>query len=128
MIKQIKYGIASATVAVLSLPVTVLAQDNPFERGQTMVEGVQTASGVGQQASLETMIGNIINIALGFIGVLLLVYILWAGFVWMTAGGDTKKVEEAQTRIRNAIIGLLVIIVAFALSNFILGSLINVTQ
>ncbi len=46
----------------------------------------------------------------------------------MTAGGDEGKVKTATAMIKNAIIGLLIIVAAFAISNFVLGSLINVAQ
>ena len=73
------------------------------------------------------MIGRLVNIALGFVGIILLGYIIFAGFLWMTAGGDTKKVDTAQAMIKNAVIGLLIVVAAFAISNFVLNSLVNVT-
>jgi hypothetical protein len=45
----------------------------------------------------------------------------------MTSGGDDDKVGEAKTMIKNAIIGLIVIVAAFSISNFVLTSLYNVT-
>jgi hypothetical protein len=46
----------------------------------------------------------------------------------MTAQGDSKKVDSARSMITQAIIGLIVIVAGFAISNFVLGSLVNVTQ
>jgi len=125
LIKSCYYTLVAGALA---LPATALAAaDNPFNRAQNMTEKVGEASGVGKQADLPTMVGNLINIALGFIGILLLVYLLIAGFKWMTAGGEEAEVKKATTMIKNAIIGLLIVIAAFAISNFVLGSLINVT-
>lgn len=120
----------TAATTALAFPAGVFAADNPFNRAQNMVGNVGTAAGVGNaaEADLPTVIGNIVNVALGFIGILLLIYILWAGFLWMTAGGSEDNVKKAQTMIKNAIIGLLIVIAAFAISNFVLGSLINVTR
>jgi hypothetical protein len=81
----------------------------------------QTAGVPNANADLLTVIGRIINIALGFLGVLLLGLILYAGFLWMTAGGDATKVETAKKYIRNAIIGLIIIACAWAIVRFILG-------
>jgi hypothetical protein len=75
---------------------------------------------------LPDVVGRVINVVLGFIGILLLIYILYAGFLWMTAGGEDAKVKTATAMIKNAIIGLLIIIAAFAITNFVLGSLLNV--
>jgi type IV secretion system pilin len=119
----------SASATLLALPAMASAQ-TVFETAQSNVKDVGEKAEVGgaATASLPDVIGRLINVALGFIGILLLVYILWAGFMWMTAGGDEGKVKTATTMIRNAIIGLLIIIAAFAISNFVLGSLINVAQ
>jgi hypothetical protein len=119
----------SVAAGALALPATALAQVSVFDTAKSNVAKVGDSAGVDNaaDASLPDVIGNIINIALGFIGILLLVYILWAGFLWMTAGGDEGKVKTATAMIKNAIIGLLIIVAAFAISNFVLESLIDVT-
>jgi len=119
----------SAAASALAFPATALAQ-NVFDTAKSNVADVGDKAGVGSAATanLPEVIGRIINVVLGFIGILLLGYILYAGFLWMTAGGDEGKVKTATTMIRNAIIGLLIIVAAFAISNFVLGSLINVAQ
>ncbi|HWQ99838.1 MAG TPA: pilin, partial [Candidatus Methylomirabilis sp.] len=117
-----------AAGSMLGVPGVVLAESNPFTTSQNLVNGVGTAAGLGQQQTLPVIVGRIINVALGFIGIVLLVLLLLAGFNWMTAGGDTEKVKKAQQQIKNAIIGLVIIVAAFAISNFVLSSLINVAQ
>jgi hypothetical protein len=109
----------------VTLPLAVLAQDNPYDRAQTYTESVASGAGVDTGQDLPQIIGRIINVVLGFIGILLLVYILYAGFLWMTAGGNEDKVKEAKTMIKNAIIGLVIVIAAFAISNFVLNSIIQ---
>jgi heme/copper-type cytochrome/quinol oxidase subunit 2 len=125
----LKTGYYTAAAALLALPGMALAQNsNPFDAAKTQVGAVGQTAGVGSAAtaSLPDVVGRVINVVLGFIGILLLVYILYAGFLWMTAGGEDKKVEQAKTMIKNSIIGLLIIITAFAITNFVLGSLLNV--
>ncbi|MBI4139136.1 hypothetical protein HY479_03230, partial [Candidatus Uhrbacteria bacterium] len=56
-----------------------------------------------------------------------LAYLLYGGFLWMTAGGSEEGVTKAKTMIRNAIIGLVIIVAAFSISNFVLSSLVKVT-
>lgn len=130
--KSLKPLIVSATLALTSfaLPIAVHAQgQNPFQQAQTQVTNVGTQAGIGtSNATLPEIIGRIINILLGFIGIVLLLIVLYAGFEWMTAGGDSKKVESAKGRIGNAVVGLIILVAAFAISNFVLGSLVNVTQ
>ena len=79
------------------------------------------AAGIGAQSDLITIIGRIINIALGFVGVIFLVILIYAGYTYMTAGGDPKKVETAQAWIRNAVIGMIIVAFSFAIVNFILN-------
>lgn len=119
---------ALAAGPLFGVPGVALAQTSPFNQAQNLVGGVGTAAGLGQQQTLPVIIGRIINVALGFIGIVLLVLLLLAGFNWMTAGGDMDKVKKAQGQIKNAIIGLIIIVAAFAISNFVLSSLVNVAQ
>ncbi len=124
LLKSCYYTVAAGALA---MPAIVSAQ-GVFDQAQENVKAVGNSADVGQaaDASLPEVVGRLINVLLGFIGILLLVYILYAGFLYMTAGGDTEKVKKATTMIRNAIVGLLIIVAAFAISNFVLGSLINV--
>ena len=118
--------VAMGTVAMA--PVMTLAADNPFNTSKTQLEGsVKTASGL-QSGDLPTIVGNIINVVLGFLGILLLGYLLYAGFLWMTAGGSDDQVKKAKLIIQQSIIGLVIIAAAFAISTFVLGSLLNVTR
>jgi len=91
-----------------------------FTAGQQNINSTAAAAGVSQSADLITIIGRIINVALGFVGVVLLVILLYSGYEYMTAGGDAAKVESATKRIRNAIIGLIIIFLSFAIVNFVL--------
>ncbi|MFA5935877.1 MAG: hypothetical protein WC787_03425 [Patescibacteria group bacterium] len=89
------------------------------------VQDVATAAGVSGGSDLIQIIGRIINIFLGFLGVVFLVLLLYAGFTWMTAGGDATKVDTAKKTIRNAIIGLVIIASAWAITAFILNALVG---
>lgn len=106
------------------IPAPVFAQA-PVTEG---LEAVGQAGGIASgETDIITIIGRIINIALGFVGVVLLVIVLYAGYEWMTSGGDAAKVDSAKTRLRNAIIGLVIIMMSFAIVNFILGALLDAT-
>ena len=128
MKKMLKWGASALLMGVLVMPSFVFATDNPFSVAKNQVNTVQNSAGVEDSKSLPEMIGSIINIVLSFVGILLLAFTLYAGFLWMTAGGETKNVEKAQTMLKNAIIGLLIVIASFAISNYVLQSLLNVTK
>lgn len=91
------------------------------------VQQTAAAAGVTGGADLIQIIGRIINIFLGFLGVIFLGLMLYAGFLWMTAGGDESKVKQAKAYIRNAIIGLIIIASAFAITAFVLNALTGAT-
>lgn len=69
------------------------------------------------------LIARIIRVALGFLGVGSIVMIIWAGARWMTAGGNDEQVGKAKKTLKNAVIGLIIILTAFSLSTFIISRL-----
>lgn len=101
-------------------PAHVHAQTVQSPDAGAPIEEVATAAGLDGSVSLMTLIGRIINIFFGFLGVILLGYILYAGFLWMTAAGDPKKIQEAKDTIRNAVIGLVILVSSFAIATFIM--------
>ncbi len=89
----------------------------------------QVAQGTGLgNSDIRVIIGRIIQAALGLVGVVLLGYIIYAGYLWMTGGGNEEKIEEAKKIIRNAVIGLVIILSAFAIAQFIISKLIGATS
>jgi hypothetical protein len=114
--------IAKGIVATgsLTLPISaVLAAGNPYQNAQQKVSEVGTNAGITGQEDLTKIIGNIINIMLGFLGILLLIYFLYAGFLWMTSGGGDEGKKKALSMMKNAVIGLVIIVAAYAISNFV---------
>jgi len=79
--------------------------------------------GLGQTQDLKGSIANIINIVLGFLGIVAVIIILAGGFKWMTAGGNEDKVAEARQMIIQGIIGLVVIFAAWAIASFVIANL-----
>ncbi|HPL92870.1 MAG TPA: pilin [bacterium] len=79
----------------------------------------------GSNVSLEIMIGKAIQVFLGILGVIFLGITVWAGFQWMTAGGNTKKIEEAKGWLMNGVIGLVIILSAYAISSYVVSTLVN---
>lgn len=57
-------------------------------------EAIQEATGLSD-APLSVIIGNMINIVLGLLGIVLVGFIIYAGIVWMTAG-DSDQVDKAK--------------------------------
>jgi hypothetical protein len=85
------------------------------------------ASGLGT-ASLMTTITSIVRIALGFLGIIAVVIILLGGFKWMTSGGNDTKVGDAKKLIFAGIIGLVIVLSAYAIATFVINSIVNTVQ
>ncbi len=77
---------------------------------------------------LTRIVGSLIGQALGLLGLVLLAILIYAGFLWMTAQGDESKVKKAKDMITQAVIGLVIIVAAYAIADFVIGSLGNATS
>lgn len=67
----------------------------------------------------ESIVTNVISALLIVAGVIAFVYLVWAGFLYITAGGDPEKTEAAKKAIINAVIGIIVIFIALGIIMFI---------
>ncbi len=68
---------------------------------------------------ISTRVGQIIGAILSFIGVILLILIIYAGILWMTSNGNEKNVDKAKDIISSAIIGLVIVLAAYAITAFV---------
>ncbi len=91
---------------------------------KTVDTGLKTSLG---RTDLRTTAAKIINVALSLLGIVSVVIILIGGFQWMTAGGNEEKVTEARKRIIQGIIGLAIIMSAWAIATFVLRELSTAT-
>lgn len=80
------------------------------------------SAGLSTSGTLPSLIGNIIKVALGFVGTIFLLLTLFAGFKWMTARGDAKAIDEAKKMITGAVTGILLIAAAYAITSFVLAA------
>ena len=85
-------------------------------KGNTFV--LKEASGL-TTISIGYIIATIIRIALSLLAAIFLILIIIAGFQWMTAGGNEQKVEKALARIKTAVIGLIIVLAAYAITVFL---------
>jgi hypothetical protein len=116
---------AFAFIAVPDVSAQALGEDD-FFGGTLTGEDFASTAGLGEADLVET-IAQIIRVALGFLGVIAVVIILLGGFKWMTAGGNDDKVKDAKKLIFSGIIGLVIIISAFAIASFVISSIISAT-
>ncbi len=77
---------------------------------------------------LRTAVAGIINVFLGFLGVIAVVIILQGGFKWMLSMGSSEKIDEAKKLMGAGIVGIAIVLAAFSLSSFVLNELYNATR
>ncbi|MDP2630153.1 MAG: pilin [Candidatus Uhrbacteria bacterium] len=83
---------------------------------------------VGVYRDPRELARNIINIVLGFLGIIAVVIVLFAGFQWMTAGGEEEKVKEAQQRLIQGAIGLVLIVAAWMIAYYVIDQVVGAVQ
>ena len=76
----------------VSVPQTVFAKENAIIEG---LEILEEPLGLGTK-DLRLIAADLINQAIGLLGILAVGIILYAGLVWMTAGGNDEKIAKAK--------------------------------
>lgn len=117
--KNVLLGIAVFLFGLVLVAPEVLAQTNEAVGGAA---AVARQAGVGS-ADIYTIVGRVIYVLLSALGLVVLGYLIYAGYLWMTAGGEAEKTAEARRMIQNAIIGVVIIASSFAITAFILSRL-----
>ena len=103
----------------------VLAQGDANELLWGGTEGaVQNEIGLGN-TDPRIIIARIIQVLLGFLGILAVLIIMYGGWVWMTSEGDPQKIDKAKQILRNGAIGLIIILMAFAIATFLINWLLG---
>lgn len=72
-------------------------------------------------ASAETVLSNALNIVYFIAGAICVIVIIVAGIMYTTSGGDSGSVTKAKNLILYSVIGLVVILVAFTITWFVIG-------
>lgn len=115
-----------ALTLVISAPAMVSAQ-GALTPGSLGIDQ-PGAAGFNGVTDVRITIAKIVRTAMSFIGTILFLIVLYAGVLWMTAGGNPEKVEEAKKWLGGAIIGLIIILAAYGLTTFIITQLVNATN
>ncbi len=123
-------GIATlvSVFAFASAPVAFAAPTEDELRADYGFDDLTDLNVSQSEESAQTIIVRLINFALTFLGLIAVILILWGGFKWMTAGGNDEQVGEAKKIIIAAVIGLAIIISAYAITNFFTTAIFNAVE
>ena len=99
-----------------------------YVKAQSLSLGLEYAGSSGLASrDLRDIVVSGIQIVLGLIGLILLVLVIYAGYLIMTAGGDETKIKKGKKIITSGVIGLIIVFSAYAIVTFVFGRLIDAT-
>lgn len=107
----------------INLSTTVLASNTGDVLGTNIVENEIVLG----NSDPRSIVSKVINIALGFLGIIAVIIVIYGGFVWMTASGEEEKIEKAKKILKAGIIGLVIILSAWGIVTFVFNKLGDAT-
>jgi len=116
-----KLALITSSILLLAMPVTALAQTS------YTIEDIGSSIGLGT-ADLKDTVVNVIQWVLGILALVAVVMIIYGGIVWMTAAGNEDRIGKAKKVISAAVIGLIIVLLAWAIVIFVAGTTANVTE
>src|SRR3989338_571507 len=111
--------VALAAVAVFCVFAWVASSPAPAFAGGVDL-GLEKTTSLGLTTTdIRTVIGRIINYFFGLLGIIAVGIMLYAGFLWMTAGGNEEQIMTAKKWMLNGTIGLVIIMSSYAFVAFL---------
>lgn len=119
IIKQalVVFGLMAGALSLMSiLPVASAGILNPTDNLQAVSEAT------GGETSFRGLVLRIINYALGFLGLLAVIMIIYGGVTYVTSAGNDEAVGNAKKIIMYSLIGIIVILLSFVVVRAVLGA------
>jgi len=129
-------AIFALTAVSLAMAVTVNAATqsntaadtaNPYWGPEDVAQNIEDTIQLGKKDPRE-IAASVINIILGFLGIIAVILILAGGFKWMIAAGNQDKVDEAKKLMAAGVIGLIIILASFGIARFVINALVTATS
>jgi amino acid transporter len=120
-----KVGAWLSTIPLLLLPVSVLAV---IKKPDTLLSDVGIATDGAVPEDFATTIGQLINVILSVLGIFFVIIVVYAGFLYLSAGGEEEKVKKAKKLISQAVIGIVIVLLAYSISTFVFTQLESVVD
>ncbi len=92
--------------------------------GESDLTSIGTTTGL-QNTSVQGIVGNIIKSVIGLFGIVATAFIVYGGILWMTSGGEEEKVKKAKKLMISGIIGMVIIVSAYAITSYLMSNLLG---
>ena len=81
------------------------------------------ATGDSGPPKVESVLAGFIQTALSLIGIIFLILMVYAGYLWLTAQGEDAQIDKAKKIIKSTVIGLFLVTSAYAITQLVLGGI-----
>jgi hypothetical protein len=119
-----KIFLTAIVILALSAPMFVSAQG--LKDAGKILDKAADPSKTGLSGDLSGTIAAVIKAVLALVGTIFLVLTIYAGILWMTASGNEDQITKAVGIIKASIVGLIVIMSAYAITSFVTSKLVGV--
>jgi lysylphosphatidylglycerol synthetase-like protein (DUF2156 family) len=133
--KTLSFGLVFAFLFSVCAGILLVAPETAFaaedSTATTIIsEGLSNAATgtYAQGVTASVFIGNLIRVLLSATGLTFLVLTVYAGILYMTAAGDEGKVKKAKQMLTTAVVGLIIIVGAYAITSFVIDSLAEASK
>lgn len=109
------------TVFMLVMSLTPFLASPVLATGPDFGQSYAESTNLGNEDP-RTIMANLLNLAMTFLAIIAVIVILIGGFKWMTAAGSEDKVSEAKKIVVGGVIGLVIILAAWAIASFVLNT------
>lgn len=107
----------------------VVSQAYAIDLGSNLTQTAAQKAGYANatNTSFAETLGTIVKVALSFVGIIFLSLMVYAGFLWMTARGETDQVDTAKKIITQSVIGLAITVGAYSITAFVVPAILSKT-
>ena len=99
----------------------VVASPALKETSEVLGDVIDPVFGPTGPRTLPILVAQIINGALGLLGIIFVALAIYGGYTWMMSRGKEEEVEKAKNILEQAVIGLIIILVAYSITRFVVG-------
>lgn len=117
-------GVIIITVPVVAKELSVDPREN--NPGLIQASGSLSMLNLGTSSPIAAAL-NLMNLALSLLGGLCFVLLVYAGFLWIWARGNSEVVQKAKDIIEGTAIGLLIVLAALGITRFVVTQVGNIT-